>query len=208
MPKWEYIGEMMNISDEQILKGILKNDSLVLQFIYKEFFNAVGAFIKRNQGNDHDANDIFQEAIIVIYRKLKHGHLDLRGLKFSAYLFSICRFLWLKALEQKKEEREMLNETLPHETEVYDESLFETVEKNARMGLFQKHFMELAPDCQKILKLFFEKVSLKLIAQVMGFKSEVYAKKRKYKCKELLIERIKLDPEYIKVLKNDERNEF
>jgi len=204
----EYIDEMISISDEQILKGILKNDSLVLQFIYKEYFFAVTSFVKKNQGNDHDANDIFQEAIIVIYRKLKHGRLDLQGLKFSAYLFSICRLLWLKALEQKKEEREVIQDTLPYASEVYDETLFEIVEKNARMGLFQKHFKELAPDCQKILQLFFEKVSLKLIAQVMGFKNEVYAKKRKYKCKELLIERIKLDPDYRKVLKNDERDEF
>jgi len=44
---------------------------------------------------------------------------------------------------------------------------------------------------------------LKQIAQIMGYKSEKYAKKRKYKCKELLIERIKQDSQYKKILEDD-----
>ena len=56
---------------------------------------------------------------------------------------------------------------------------------------------------QKLLQLFFEKVSLKEIAKVMGYKSEKYAKKRKFKCKELLISRIKQDAEFKKILEDD-----
>jgi len=194
---------MVSFSDEQILKGILKNDSLVLQFIYKEYYYNISNFVRKNKGDEDDANDIFQEAIIIIYRKLKESHLVLNDLKFASYLFSICRLLWLKQLEKRKIERQKINDTLPFRDDIYDASLFEIIEKNERYGLFQKHFKELGPDCQKILQLFFEKVSFKVIAQIMGFKSEIYAKKRKYKCKELLIERIKLDPEYRKILQND-----
>ncbi len=194
---------MVNFSDEQILKGILKNDSLVLKFIYKEYYFNISSFIKKNQGDEHDANDIFQEAVIIIYRKLKESSLVLENLKFPSYLFSICRLLWLKQLEKRKIEKEKINDTLPFREDIYDTGLIEILEKNERYGLYQKHFKELGPDCQKILQLFFEKVSLKTIAQIMGFKSEIYAKKRKFKCKELLIQRIKLDPEYKKILQND-----
>ncbi|MDP4206820.1 MAG: hypothetical protein Q8859_12585, partial [Bacteroidota bacterium] len=64
--------------------------------------------------------------------------------------------------------------------------------------LYQKHFKSLGADCQKILQLYFDKVSLKQITQIMGFKSELYAKKRKYKCKEYLVKSIKQDLEYKK----------
>jgi len=53
------------------------------------------------------------------------------------------------------------------------------------------------------LQLFFEKVPLREIARIMGFKSENYAKTRKYKCKELLVNKIKQDSEFKKILEND-----
>ena len=77
------------------------------------------------------------------------------------------------------------------------------VEKNEKYGLYQKHFNTLSTDCQKLLQLFFEKVPLKEIAGLMGYKSEKYAKKRKFKCKELLVNRIKQDTEFKKILEDD-----
>jgi hypothetical protein len=106
-------------------------------------------------------------------------------------------------LERRRIEKEKINDSLPYQDDLYDDSLNELVIKNERYGLYQKHFSALSTDCQKLLQLFFEKVSLKEIATVMGFKSEKYAKKRKFKCKELLISRIKQDAEFKKILEND-----
>ena len=89
---------MKNFTDEQIQRGILRNDNLVLQFIYKQFFYKVNNFIRNNSGNDDDASDIFQEAIIVIFRKLKEDAKALENRPFQMYLFSVCRFLWLRAV--------------------------------------------------------------------------------------------------------------
>lgn len=195
---------MKNFTDEQIQKGILRNDSLVLQFIYKQFFYKVNTFIRNNSGNDDDASDVFQEAIIVIYRKLKEDSKALENRPFHLYLFTVCRFLWLKQLEKRKIENEKVNDTMPYqENDQDDDVLAETINKNERYSLYQKHFRNLGSDCQKVMQLFFDKVPLKQIAQIMGYKSEKYAKKRKFKCKELLIERIKQDSQYKKILEDD-----
>ena len=194
---------MKNYSDEQILKGILRHDNLILQYIYKQFYYKVNLFIKKNSGNEEDANDIFQEAIIIIYRKLKENDLIIETSSFQGYLYSVCRFLWLKQLEKRRIERERLNDTLPFIEDIYDENLEELVEKNERYGLYQKHFKTLGTDCQKLLQLFFEKVPLSEIARIMGYKGENYAKKRKFKCKELLISRIKQDTKFKKILEDD-----
>lgn len=194
---------MIGYSDDQILKGILRHDNIILQYIYKQYYYNINYFIRKNQGSEEDASDIFQEAIIIIYRKIKENDLIFEKSSFKGYLFSVCRFLWLKQLEKRRIERERLNETLPYQEDLYDDSLNELVEKNEKYGLYQKHFNTLSTDCQKLLQLFFEKVPLKEIAGLMGYKSEKYAKKRKFKCKELLVNRIKQDTEFKKILEDD-----
>jgi len=194
---------MIGYSDEQILKGILRHDNLILQFVYKQYYYNINYFIRKNQGSEDDASDIFQEAIIIIYRKIKENDLIFEKSSFKGYLFSVCRFLWLKQLEKRRIEKEKLNDSLPYQEDLYDDNLNELAEKNERYGLYQKHFGTLSTDCQKLLQLFFEKVSLREIAKVMGYKSEKYAKKRKFKCKELLISRIKQDAEFKKILEDD-----
>lgn len=194
---------MRSYSDDQIQKGIIRHDNLVLTYIYKQFYYKVNAFIKKNSGTEDDANDIFQEAIIVIYRKLKENGSLFEDRSFEVYLYSVCRFLWLKHLQQRKAEKEKINETLPFNEEVYDDELGTLIEKNERYLLYQKHFRNISSDCQKILQMFFDKVPIRQIAQIMGFKSEKYVKTRKYKCKELLINRIKQDTDYKKLFNDD-----
>ncbi len=190
-------------SDEQILKGILRHDNLILQHVYKQYYYNVNYFIRKNQGSDDDASDIFQEAVIIIYRKIKENDLVFEKSSFKGYLFSVCRLLWLKQLKKRRVEKERLNDSLPFLEELYDDNLNELVEKNEKYSLYQKHFITLSTDCQKLLHLFFDKVSLKEIADIMGYKSEKYAKTRKYKCKELLVSRIKQDAEFKKILEDD-----
>jgi DNA-directed RNA polymerase specialized sigma24 family protein len=47
-----------------------------------------------------------------------------------------------------------------------------------------------------VLTLFGEGLSYEEIARRMGFKNEEYARRKKYLCKEALMEIIKTDPEY------------
>ncbi len=189
----------VNYTNEELLHGILRNDNLILQYIYKNFFFKINFFIKKNSGDDDDSNDIFQEAIIIIYRKLKANDLVL-DCSFETYLYSVCRFLWLKQLEKRKNEREKIQDNHEYNDDIYDNAFESTVEMNEKYRLYQKHFKNLGKDCQKILQMFFDKVPLKQVAQIMGYQSEKYAKKRKYKCKEYLVKSIKQDIEYKKLL--------
>jgi RNA polymerase sigma factor (sigma-70 family) len=193
---------MIDYSNQELLNGILRNDTIVLQSIYKNYYSKINFFIKKNNGDDDDANDIFQEAIIIIYRKLKANDLIL-DCTFETYLYSVCRFLWLKQLERRKLEKEKIKDNHEFNEDIYDDNLEKVVDLNDRYRLFQKHFANLGKDCQKVLQLYFDKVPLKSIAQIMGFKSEKYAKKRKFKCKEYLIKSIKQDLEYKKILSGE-----
>jgi len=193
---------MIDYSNQDLLSGIQRNDTIVLQYIYKNFYSKINFFIKKNSGDDDDANDIFQEAIIIMYRKLKANELVL-DCGFETYLYSVSRFLWLKQLEKRKLEKEKIKDNHEYNDDIYDDGLEKVVDLNERYKLFQSHFANLGKDCQKILQLYFDKVPLKNIAQIMGFKSEKYAKKRKFKCKEYLIKSIKQDLEYKSILSGE-----
>lgn len=193
---------MNDFSNMDLLNGILRNDTIVLQFIYKNYYSNVNLFIKKNKGDDDDANDVFQESIIIIYRKLKTNELVL-DCAFETYLYSICRFLWLKIMKKRRIEKENIKDNHEFNDEIYDDSLENIADVNDRYRLYQKHFADLGKDCQKILQLHFDKVPLKNIAQIMGFKGEKYAKKRKFHCQTYLINSIKQDLEYKDILNRD-----
>ncbi len=188
----------MHYIEESLLEGIRLHDSDTLEYIYKKFYPSVKAFVNSNSGSDDDARDVFQEAIVVIYRKVNDGSFALTS-SFKTYVYAIVKNLWLKELEKRRSEGVKLQ--TEGDFEVADETIDGSFSdpRSERFKLYQKHFLTLSEDCQKVLRLFFAKQSLKEISEVMGFGSEKYAKKRKFQCKEILIKRIKNDPEFNKI---------
>lgn len=180
-------------SDDAIIEGILLKDNDVLHFIYKTFYSQIEFFVKGNGGTESDAQDLFQDASIIIYSKAKNGSLKLSS-SFKSYLFTVCKLLWLKQLRKRRQLK--INVEFDDESVNIEENIAENKIISDRYKLYQQYFQELGEDCQKVMQLFFEKIPLKEIANKMGYKSEKYAKKRKYKCKEMLLNKIKNDPNF------------
>lgn len=184
---------MQEFTADNIIQGLKDKDTKVLDFIYENFFYQIKVFITRNHGSEEDAKDIYQDALLVIYQKTKKNNLTL-SCSFNTYLYSVCRLLWLKQLEQKRAEK-----TISEDTGLFvelDESVVKLFETNEKYKLYQDHFNKLSFSCQKIMELFLAGIPLKEIANILGFKSEQYAKKRKHQCKEKLVSSIKADPKF------------
>jgi len=181
---------------KEILHGLKDRDTRVLDFIYDNFYFQIKIFITKNHGTEEDARDIYQDALMVIYQKQQKENL-LLSCSFSTYLYSVCRLLWLKQLEKRKQQY-----TVTEESGIYvevNENILDIFNLNEKYKLYQDHFGRLSFSCQKVLELFLAGIPLKEIANILGFKSEQYAKKRKYQCKEKLVMSIKSDPEYKKL---------
>lgn len=188
---------MQVIQAEEILEGLRNKDTNVLDYIYKNFFNQIKVFVNQNNGTDEDAQDIYQDAVLVIYQKTKKEDLTL-NCSFSTYLYSVCRLLWLKQLEQRKIKRMYVEESVKF-VELEDD-IVKLYQLNEKYELYQEHFRKLSYNCQKVLELFLAKIQLKEIARILGFKSDQYVKKRKHQCKEKLIASIQSDPRFKDVM--------
>ena len=92
---------MKRLSDKEILVGLRKRDNRVLQYIYKNNLTPVKQLVLHNAGSESDAEDVFQEALIVIFKKLRDDPVFELDAAFSTYIYSIARLLWLKHLKQR-----------------------------------------------------------------------------------------------------------
>jgi RNA polymerase sigma factor (sigma-70 family) len=176
------------LSDKQLLEGLARSDSKAVEQIYRMVLPGVVQYVRKNSGSETDARDIFQEAMIVMYRKASEGQLELTC-TLNTFISSICRKLWLNRLRGSQREMGMI-EGMDYVDP--DEDTLLSMVKTSKYRLFQSHFKRLGSQCQQILDMFFQKTSMKEIAQKMG-STEGYIKKRKFKCKEKLIQSIKKD---------------
>jgi RNA polymerase sigma factor (sigma-70 family) len=193
---------MIRYSDEAIIEGLRLRKENIIKFVYREFFTMTRHLIINNSGTDQDAEDVFQDALVIVYKRIIIDELSLNS-SLKTFFYSVCRNIWLQRLSKLKEQN---HEFVDFEsiTAIPEPSIEEIQNiENAKHKLYQTHFLNLSEDCQKVLQLFLKKISLREIASIMGYKTENYAKVRKYNCKEELKTRILNDPNYLKLYADD-----
>ena len=67
------------------------------------------------------------------------------------------------------------------------------LEKTILNQLIREVFKKLGEDCQKVIQMRWDGESYDKVREVMGFKSEGYARKRKHVCYERLMGLVKKD---------------
>lgn len=183
---------MENEPDSKIIRGILEHKSRMIQNIYNEYFPMVERMVINSGGDGEQAKDVFQEGMVIIYRKLTCGELQLTC-KFSTYLYAVCKKIWT----QEKRKRIMRMKLTPFEPEIVEDPDPLINEDGDRIRcMFYKHFRQLSKDCQKILILHFNETSIEEIQAIMNYQNSHYAMDRKYRCKKSLIQRIINDPNF------------
>ena len=167
-------------NEQQLLQGLAQNDRKAIETIYKQHYNMVQSLILNNNGTPDDARDIFQEAMIVLYEKVKTGTFELNCL-LKTYLYSVCRRLWLKRLGQLQRispEVEKLEETVPVEEEL---ELHE--QRNLDFQTMEKSMKNLGEPCKSLLEAYYlQKKNMVEIAENFGYTNADNAKNQKYKC--------------------------
>jgi RNA polymerase sigma factor (sigma-70 family) len=176
------------ISDIDIISGIHNQDDKVLNWLYDNYFQSVKNHVLSNSGSDEDVSDVFQDTIIVLYNQITENVLNLTT-DLKGYFFGIARNVWSAQLRKKQKTTEL-------EIDIADEEENEEQYDQLLERIISRVFQKLKPDQQMILSLFSEGLSYEEIAYKMDLKNEVYARRKKYLCKEALLELVKEDPEY------------
>ena len=196
---------MIHYSDEAILEGLRLRSDYIINFTYKEFYPLIKFLVTDNGGREEDAEDIFQDGIVTLYNKIILNQLELNS-SFKTYMYSVCRNLWLQKLNKRKFIFNKLKDVEEY-IDIPEDMLQEAgIEETEMQRIIHMHFLSLPEECQKVLKLFIQKVPSREIAGIMGFKTDNYAKTRKYLCKQDLKKRVADDPRSYKFLKYEKPN--
>ncbi|MBC7525477.1 MAG: sigma-70 family RNA polymerase sigma factor [Flavobacterium sp.] len=171
---------MQTISDNTLLDKLKTEDGSSFELLYKFYFPSVASYIKQNLGNNEDAEDIFQEAIIVLLQKVRQPNFILTS-SLKTYLYAVAKNLWLKRLRDNKikfadDELSLVN----YKTE---SDIFELEPVKSKEEKVESWLLKITKNCQNVLMaLFFYEVPMDSLMVKMGWKNKHTASNQKHKC--------------------------
>lgn len=171
------------LTNEKILSSLRSGDKVLVNqgftALYQTCYDVVESFIEKNSGTKEQAADIFQDALIVFYGKVRDDNFEL-SCAVKTYIFSISRNLWLKELRKNK--RYVTLNTDQDHIAIKEDSLdvlYQTEKEQQIANLIG----QLDEGCQQILKLYyFDRLKMKKIAEIMNLSSDQVAKNKKSSC--------------------------
>lgn len=166
--------------EKDLLEGLARNDDRATSAIYKENYSIVQAYILQNNGTYDDARDVFQEAMLVLYEKSKDPNFSLTC-QIKTYLYSICRRVWLKRLQQQH--RFISANEGFEETVAVEEEIEEKEKLDQDFVMMDTAMKSLGEPCKSLLEAYYiHKKHMVEIADEFGYTNADNAKNQKYKC--------------------------
>ncbi|WP_325635667.1 sigma-70 family RNA polymerase sigma factor [Parapedobacter sp.] len=170
----------MSEADAVILEGVARGDAGSLERLYRDYFPMILNMIVQNNGTEEEAKDVFQEAVIVLYDKVKQHDFELTS-RLKTYIYSVCRRLWLKQLGSK--DRTFRDVAAYEDIIVVEEDLAMHEEKDLQLTMMEQALDELGEPCRTIIRDFYiANLSMQEICDKFGYTNADNAKTQKYKC--------------------------
>lgn len=170
------------ISEQElaIFRAIGKNEKRAIESVYSENYGLIQHFVIANNGSEDDARDVFQEAMIVLYEKSRSPEFELTC-QIRTYLYSVCRRLWLKKLQQARRMEtpvEGLEKLIPVEEDLEDHDKL-----NAQYLTMRTAMGKIGEPCKSLIEAFYvHRKNMHEIASFFGYTNADNAKNQKYKC--------------------------
>lgn len=177
-----------HLSQEELIQGIKENHKDTIAAFYTEVFPKVKSYILQNSGDEDQAKDIFQEAFMVAWQKVKTGEFHPQNATaMQGFLFQVSKNKWLDWLRSSRFKRESSLDAISMDVADSEEEMLQ----EERLSILEKAFQKLGESCQELLQQFYyQKVSLEDLAKKFGWTAQT-AKNNKYRCMEKLRKIIK-----------------
>lgn len=178
--------------DQRYLIGLVNNDALIINEIYKKCAGKVKSFILFNNGSTNDAEDIFQEALVDVYHQAKYKDL-LLSCPFEPFLLLVCKRKWLNQLKKKSNIQVTNSEDdLLHIGEDTFEQAEQLEHQKEQSAIFLNAFGKLGERCQEIIKWSMQGDAQEKVAEALGV-TYGYLRKKKSECMASLVKLVNVN---------------
>jgi RNA polymerase sigma factor (sigma-70 family) len=167
-------------TDREVVLGILNNSEEAINKLYTGYYPMVLQFILNNNGDEDDAKDVYQEAIIVLYNKIKTGNFELSS-KLKTYIYSVSRRIWLKKLALNTKKTSNIADF--EDVWMVEEDMEQHEQKDLQFVQMKSALDSLGEPCKTIIQDFYiQGLSMQDICEKFGYTNTDNAKTQKYKC--------------------------
>jgi len=166
-------------SDTSWSDGLRRNDQAAMRALYKAHFPAVRQYVLQNSGTVSDAQDVFQEAIVVLWMNVKQGRFS-PGTESGpgGFLFRVAKNKWLDVVRSAAH-RHM---KVVHNDQALDPHADASDDIEERIVRLRGVYEKLDAKCRGILdQYYFERKDVATIASGMGVEED-RIRTIKYRC--------------------------
>jgi len=179
--------------DSEILRAVHESDDKnhkIWVYLYHQVLPKVQNYVLKNSGNNEDAFDVFQDAMVAFCKYVRLNKFD-KNYSVSGFIYSVARNIWInKVRKDKKLLLTEMTEIMDNRTDSQD--ILSYLITNERKKEVNKLIGMLGEKCRRLLKMsVYQEMSGKEICIRLGFASENAVKTQKYKCKQKLLQIMK-----------------
>lgn len=172
------------MNDEQLITQLKQRDRNALKTVYSEYKTEFFKFSSRYTTDTIVREDIFQDALIVLYENALAGKLDHLKSTLKTSLFSTGKFMLFKHFRDGKKEVHTDEDYL---FDNYEQTVIEDIYNDDGPSEYQKaliaNFKKLGDKCREILELFYLKgMKLDEIMSTQGYENKNVVKSQKSRC--------------------------
>ncbi len=164
---------------EMLRSGNLQDENKAIREMYQRNLSRIQSYTERNSGNAHDAEELLQDAIVVLVKNSRKEEFKLTA-KIDTYLYSVVRNLWykhLRKLSSKATHVDVDSEFIQLEVPPQDVSF-----GNERSPMYYA-ILKLGEVCQNILRMYyFEEKGIPVIMERLEYKNEQVVRNKKSLC--------------------------
>ena len=183
----------MEFSDSEILEAFHEPDGKnqkVLEYLYHQVLPKVQNYVRKNSGNNDDAFDVFQDAMVAFCKFVRLNKFN-KDYSVSGFIYIVAKNIWINKV--RKDKKLVLTEMTEMLKNVPDpQNVLNYLITNERKKEVRKMLGMLGEKCRKLLRMsIYLEMSGKEICEKLGFASENGVKTQKYKCKQKLLQIMK-----------------
>ncbi|HEY9049508.1 MAG TPA: sigma-70 family RNA polymerase sigma factor [Ohtaekwangia sp.] len=170
------------MDENQVVSDLKKRNNAAYELLYTFYYPAIERFVKSNSGTAADAQDVFQETILVLLDKVPKKDFVLTS-SIKTYIIAVGSNIWLKRLREAKRVA-----ALKPEVELEDMTLAEWEQKEAQReqrNMLERTFSKISRHCVIFLtRTFLSGATREKLMEAMGYKNTHTFDNQKYKCLE------------------------
>ena len=159
------------------LAGLRRNDPATVRTLYTKHFPVVRQYVLRNSGTGSDAQDVFQEAMTVLWMSVKDGRL-VPDADPGGFLYRVAKNKWLDIVRSAAHK----HMKVVHDARALDPATDVPDDIEERIVRLRGVYDKLDDKCRAVLdQFYFERKDLATIAAGMGVEEESI-RTIKYRC--------------------------